>query len=107
MPTFDQIALSLQRALVGEVLPSFRAICLHVSDEATAVTITHEGMLPSEAIDDLDDAMAEVYEDFPELGGDGPPIIVGFDRRDAPSAIPAIGVPIFAIKGTQFLVQDG
>ena len=48
----------------------------------------------------------EVYEDFPQLGGDGPPIMVGFDRRDAPEAIPAIGVPIFAIKGTQFLVRD-
>jgi hypothetical protein len=32
-------------------------------------------------------------------------VLLGFDRRDAPQPIPAVGVPIFALKGTQFLVH--
>jgi hypothetical protein len=103
-PAFDQMALSIQRVLVGEILPAFRAICLSVTETAVTVTISHQGDLPEGVADDVESAIAEVYADIPELGEDDLPLLVGFDRRDAPQPIPAIGVPIFALKGTQFLV---
>jgi hypothetical protein len=103
---FDRVALSMQRALVGEIDPTFRAICLSVTDAAVTVTIFHHGALSPGIADAMDSAMAEVYADFPELSEDRFPILLGFDRRDAPQPLPAIGVPIFAVKGTQFLVHD-
>jgi len=102
--SFDRVALSMQQALVGEIDLAFRAICLSVSDAAVTVTIFHEGALSPTVADDIDSAMADVYADIPELSEDQLPILLGFDRRDAPQPIPAIGVPIFAVKGTQFLV---
>lgn len=91
--------------MVGEIEPAFRAICLHVSESAVTITISHHGVLAAQVPDAVAEAVADVYADFPQLGGEGPPILVGFDRRDAPTPIPAIGVPIFALKGTQFLIQ--
>src|SRR3954463_7648590 len=102
---FDRVALSMQRALVGEIDPTFRAICLSVTAKAVTVTIFHEGALSPAMADDIDSAMAEGYADIPELSEDRLPILLGFDRRDAPQPIPAIGVPIFAMKGTHFLVN--
>ena len=101
---FDRVALSMQRALVGEIDPTFRAICLSVTDAAVTVTVFHQGALSPGLGDAMDLAMADVYADFPELREDQLTILLGFDRRDAPQPIPAIGVPIFAVKGTQFLV---
>ena len=95
----------MQRALVGEIEPTFRAICLSVTDADVTVTIFHEGALSTGIADDIESAMADVYADIPELDDDRLPLLVGFDRRDAPEPIPAIGVPIFALKGTQFLVH--
>src|SRR5215218_4373619 len=103
---FDRVALSMQRALVGEIEPTFRAICLSVAEASVTVTIFHQGALSPGIADAIDSAMAEVYADIPELSEDELPLRLGFDRRDAPQPIPAIGVPIFATKGTQFLVHD-
>ena len=105
--SFGFVALSVHRALVGEIAPQFRAICLSVCDDGVTITVTHSGSLAEDVLADMDAAMAEVYADVPELGGDGIPLRLGFDRRDAPTPIPAIGVPIFAVKGTQFLVAAG
>jgi len=101
---FGPVALSIQRALIGEILPQFRAICLSIADDAVTVTISHDGALPQGTAEDLDSALTQVYADFPELGGSNLTLHLGFERHDTPSAIPIVGTPIFARKGTQFLV---
>ena len=94
--------LSVMRMLLGEITPDMRAVTVEVNARHISVRVYHDGLASEEAWDEFDSAMTEVYADFPMLGSDAITIDYKMIRCDAPEVIPALGMPVFARKGTHF-----
>ena len=98
----QQAQLSVQRALVGEITSQVRVVSVEVNARQITVRVYHHGAASDELWDDLDASMAEVYADFPSDGPEAVSVNLKLLRCDEPEPVPALGIPIFGRKGTQF-----
>jgi hypothetical protein len=96
--------LSLQRALVGEIGPSIRAIAVAISSARIDICVFHDGHISSELIDDFESGvMSNVIADFPYPDQGDPVVDCAFIRSDAPAPLALVsGIWVYARQGTTF-----
>jgi hypothetical protein len=94
--------LSVMRAMLGEITPEIRSVTVEVNGRHIIVRVYHDGVAGDDLWDDFDSAMTDVYADFPSEGARAITLEYELIRCDAPAAIPALGLPIFARNDTQF-----
>ena len=80
--------LSVQRALVGEIIPAFRVISVEYSEAVIKIWVYHDGKIDSNEIQEFDSTViTEVVADFPYPEQSDPKVDFEFVRVDYPEKI--------------------
>lgn len=101
--TRQQILLSVQRALVGEVWPSIRAISVDISTTRVSIYAYWDGPIDADQLEEFDGgAITQVVADFPYPEHGDPSIRLRPMRCDAPQPIPVRGQLVYARARERF-----
>ena len=80
--------LSVQRALIGEIIPEFRQISVEHSEDEIKIWVYQDGKIDPEEIEEFDSTViTEVVADFPYPDESDPKIDFEFVRVDSPEKI--------------------
>ena len=90
--------LSIQRALLGEIVPEMRAISADVGSEVVRLTVFVDGAISDALVEDFDAAVTQVVADFPYPDDGDPRIEFDVVRVDAPARIESRGTWVFFRK---------
>ena len=88
--------------MLGEITRSIRAITVELATRHVTVRVFHEGATSEDLAEAMDVADTEILADFPSSGPDSITLDTLLIRSDEPARIPALGMPVFARKGTSF-----
>lgn len=99
----NRVLLSVQRALVGEITPTMRAIEVEFAPARILIRVFTDGDAHEAVRKDFDaGAMTQVVADFPDPDAGDPQVEFEFVALPSPAAIPVRGVLVFARAGTLF-----
>ncbi len=88
--------LSVQRALVGEIIPAFRLISVEYSEAEIKIWVYHDGKINVDEIEKFDSSViTEVVADFPYPNNSDPKVDFEFVRLDYPEKINPKGIPVY------------
>ncbi len=88
--------LSVQRALVGEILPTFRLISVEYSEAEIKIWVYHDKKIDSNEIEEFDrTVISSVVADFPYPEHSDPKVAFEFVRVDYPEKINPKGWPVY------------
>ncbi|WP_340104173.1 hypothetical protein [Rhodohalobacter sp. 8-1] len=88
--------LSVQRALVGEIIPAFRLISVEYSEAEIKIWVYHDGKINANEIEEFDSSViTEVVADFPYPDDSDPKVELEFVRLDYPEKIKPEGWPVY------------
>lgn len=88
--------LSVQRALVGGIIPTFRLISVEYSESEIKIWVYHDGKIDSIEIDEFESmVITEVVADFPYPEKSDPKVDFEFVRIDYPDKIKSKGLPVY------------
>ena len=97
-----RVLLSVQRALVGEIIPEMRAVDVESSQARIVIRVFTEGDASESVREDFDAGMVtQVVADFPYPGQEDPTVAFEFVRCDSPNRVPVRGI-CFAQAGVRF-----
>ena len=85
-----KILLSIQRALLGSVIPCLRCVTASWTKDAIKIVYYHDGQISEEDFDALDASTTEIYADFIDDKCD-----ITILRLDAPNKIPYLKATAF------------
>ena len=88
--------LSVQRALIGEIIPAFRLISVEYSDAEIKIWVYHDGKINSDEIEEFNTTVVtEVEADFPCPEQSDPKVDFEFIQIDYPEKIKPKGWPVY------------
>lgn len=92
-----KVLLSLQRALLGEITPTMRAVAVQWSAERIVIRVYTDGEAPADVREDFDaSVVTQVVADFSLPDRGDPKVEFEFTRFDAPARLPDWGVLVYA-----------
>ena len=92
-----RVRLSLQRALLGEVTPNLRAVCVEVSPAEIHVWAYYDGPQSEAEEEDFDGSvLTQLVADFPYSERGDPAVHGHFIRCDAPQPLEWRGTVVYA-----------
>ena len=102
LPTLEQAAASVRRAMIGELPKCIRAVSVAITPTGVWLSVYHDGALQPDIQEMFEMAITEVYADFPGLGEPGPHVRAAFEQCDEPARLPALGRLVYSRTGTKF-----
>ena len=93
----SRVLISVQRALLGEIVDCMRAFAVNWSPEHVEIRVYTNGETSEDVKDDFDAAVVtQVVADILQPEGSEPAISYSFERCDPPAPLPEWGRYVFA-----------
>jgi hypothetical protein len=95
----SHILLSVQRALIGEIVPNMRAISVEWTSQNIHLWVYIDGPIDEQTREDFDAVViTQIIADFPNPDNHDPVVKFDFVRCDSPEKLDCRGVLVYARK---------
>ena len=103
----SRVLLSVQRALLDEIMPEMRAVTVEFDQQQIKVWVAHHGDVDPRSVEEFDAiAMTQIAADFWHSREGGPTVDFEFVRIDRPEDVKLPGTYVFALKESYIYLQE-